>query len=90
MNPRNPQDTGDLVVRGRKPFAMIPTDLAVTRRSVPQPSGCGRSPTPSGRVGAIPAALLRRGPRFPLACMAVMSFLALPEVNSDSSPRHRA
>jgi len=27
MNPRNPQDTGDLVVRGRKPFAMIPTDL---------------------------------------------------------------
>jgi len=27
MTPRNPQDTGDLVVRGRKPFAMIPTDL---------------------------------------------------------------
>ena len=27
MNPLNSQDTGDLVVRGRKPFAMIPTDL---------------------------------------------------------------
>ncbi len=27
MNPRNPNDTGELVVRGRKPFAMIPTDL---------------------------------------------------------------